>query len=886
MVQQQKEIIALQQFKQLLIDDKSRSPNSASDDIYFCGVRLQLDAIDDRTDVILLKFLRDKDFEVEDAFKMFSRAIVWRKKFGIDKLQLEDEDDKYSNTLARAFFTSRRSREGHPVWYIVCGAFLDKELYDEAFSDEAKKERFLKWRIMFIERTMRKLDFRAGGISSIIVVMDADNSSGLDKTALEVFKSTNRLLYTYYPKFVETRIMINVSWLGMTLMRIRSSFSAKRRNDKVVFAGRSESRDILLRYVGEEQIPTRCQGLTKRDGEFEAWDGEIEAWDAATEVILKRATKHNIVAEVGQSVAMVQQQKEIIALQQFKQLLIDKKRSCSPDSASEEIYFCGVRLQLDAIDDRTDVILLKFLRAKDFEVEDAFKMFSRAILWRKKFGINELHLKDEDDEDSNTFRRVLFLSGRSREGHPVWYMMCGAFQDMELYDEAFSDEAKKQRFLKWRIMFIERIMRKLDFRATGLSSTILVMDFKNISGIEKTAFKAFESALRSLLNYYPEFVERRILINMSWWDLTYTRIRSPFFPQCSVGKLFYAGPSMASDILSRYVGEEEIPKICESPRKRDGEFEVYRPIPMALQQKEVIALQQFKQLLIDLKKSESHDPAKGEVYINMYGVRLELDTIDERTDVILLKFLRAKDFEVQDAFKMLYRATQWRRKFGINKLRLKVEDDEDSNSFGRVFFMSGRSRGGYPVWYMACGAFQDKELYDAAFSDEAKKERFLKWRIMFIEKTMRKLDFRAGGISSTILVMDMKNVVGLEHTAVEAFESTIRLLLNYYPEFVERRILINVPWWDLTCLGIEGPFMAQCKNDKVLFARPSKSSDILSRYVGEEEIPKRCESLRKRDCEFEAWDVATELILKRATKHSIVAEVNFILCVIGFDDFS
>ncbi|CAN0852746.1 PATL3 [Linum grandiflorum] len=207
---------------------------------------------------------------------------------------------------------------------------------------------------------------------------------------------------------------------------------------------------------------------------------------------------------------MVEQQKEIIALQQFKQLLIDEK-SRSPDSASDDIYFCGVRLQLDAIDDRTDVILLKFLRGKHFEVEDAFKMFSRTILWRKKFGIDKLLLEDEDHEYSKAFRRAFFMSGRSREGHPVWYIVCGEIHDNELYDKVFSDEAKRQRFLKWKIMFIEKIMRKLDFRAEGISSTILVTDMNNTLGLDKMAFKPFESALRLLLDYYPEFVERRVI---------------------------------------------------------------------------------------------------------------------------------------------------------------------------------------------------------------------------------------------------------------------------------------------------------------------------------------------------------------------------------------
>ncbi|CAN0855110.1 PATL5 [Linum grandiflorum] len=388
MVLQQKEIIALQQFKQLLIDEKSRSPDSASDEIYFCGVRLELDAIDDGTDVILLKFLRAKDFEVEDAFKMFSRAILWRKKFGIDKLLLEDEDDEYSKAFEKVFFMSGRSREGHPMCYMVCGAFLDKELYDEAFSDEVKKERFLKWRIMFIEKTMRKLDFRDGGISSIILVINRENSYDLERTAFEALKSMNRSLLSYYPEFVERRILINLSWLSTTLMRIRNAFSAPGRFDKLVVAGRSGSRETLLRYVDEEQIPTRCESITKRD------DGEFEAWDAATEVILKGTTKHNIVVES-----------------------------------------CKLRCRI------------KSTRGKMFYCEDKFSV-------------------------------------------------------------------QKQRFLKWRIMFIERTMRKLNFRAGGISSIVHVIDMKNFSGLDKTSSKAFRSTLRLLFNYYPDFVERQIMINV------------------------------------------------------------------------------------------------------------------------------------------------------------------------------------------------------------------------------------------------------------------------------------------------------------------------------------------------------------------------------------
>ncbi|CAN0927384.1 PATL5 [Linum grandiflorum] len=552
MAQTQKEVVALQQFKQLLIDEKkSCSPDSASNEIYFCGVKLELDAVDDRTDVILLKFLRAKNFEVQDAFEMLSRTILWRKKHRIDQLHLqdEDEDDEYSKAFGRVFFMSGQNMEGHPVWCMVYRSLLDKNLYDEAFSDKAKKIRFLKWKIRFVEKTMRKLDFRANGISSIILVMDLKNFTSLEKTAFRAFESTLRMLLDYYPEFVERKIMINLRLWDLAIMPIMSQFVEECKNGKLTYVGPSKSRDIVLRYVGEERIPT------KRDGEF-------EACDASTEVILKRDTKHNVVAKV-------------IALQQFKQLLIDEKRSCSPDSVSDEIYICGVKLELNAVDDRTDVILLRFLRVKDFNVQNAFKMFSRTIVWRKKHGIDKLHLEDEDEDDeySKAFGRAFFMSEQNMEGHPVWCMVYRALLDKDLYDEAFSDKTKRQRFLKWKIMFVEKIMRKLDFRANGISSIVLVMDLKNYMRLEEAAFKAFESTIRMLLDYYPEFVERQIMINMRLWDLTVMRIMSPFVAECKNGKIMFAGPSKSREIVLRYVGEEHIPTRYEGLTKRDGEFE-------------------------------------------------------------------------------------------------------------------------------------------------------------------------------------------------------------------------------------------------------------------------------------------------------------------------
>ncbi|CAN0864782.1 PATL5 [Linum grandiflorum] len=288
---QPEQITALQQFKQL-IKEKSDSLVSASDNIFIWGVTLQPDTNDDRTDAILRKFLRVNDFRVQDAFNMLSSTIQWRKDFRIEELLLEDDADTNSVDFGRAFFTSGHDREGHPVCYTVPRAFEDIELYNSSFSDEAKRERFLKWRILFMEKAVRKLDFRSDEISTMVHVIDMKNFMGHDKTELVIaFSSVIQILSNHYPGFFKTQIVINMPWWRLALHNITSPFKPQLSKSKLVFVGTSKTSDTLWEYIGVRQIPTRCEGLTKRNN-------ELGAWSASTEVTLKRAAKCTLTRKI------------------------------------------------------------------------------------------------------------------------------------------------------------------------------------------------------------------------------------------------------------------------------------------------------------------------------------------------------------------------------------------------------------------------------------------------------------------------------------------------------------------------------------------------------------------------------------------------------------
>jgi hypothetical protein len=251
---------------------------------------------DERSDVILLKFLRARDFKVKEAFTMIKQTVLWRKEFGIEALLQEDLGTDWDKVV----FTDGYDKEGHPVYYNVFGEFENKELYQNTFSDDEKRNKFIRWRIQSLEKSVRKLDFTPSGISTIVQVNDLKNSPGLGKKELR--QATNKalqLLQDNYPEFVAKQIFINVPWWYLAFSRMISAFLTQRTKSKFVFAGPSKSAETLFKYIAPEQVPVQYGGLS-REGEQ-----EFTTADPATEVTIKPATKHAVEFPISEKSTLV-----------------------------------------------------------------------------------------------------------------------------------------------------------------------------------------------------------------------------------------------------------------------------------------------------------------------------------------------------------------------------------------------------------------------------------------------------------------------------------------------------------------------------------------------------------------------------------------------------
>ncbi|CAD5197422.1 unnamed protein product [Musa acuminata subsp. malaccensis] len=268
------------------------------------------------------------------------------------------------------------------------------------------------------------------------------------------------------------------------------------------------------------------------------------------------------------------------------------------------------------------------------------------------------------------------------------------------------------------------------------------------------------------------------------------------------------------------------------------------------------------------KEPPEEDPAPApaappeEVFI--WGIPL---VGDDKSDTILLKFLQARDFKVKDALAMLKDAVIWRKQFGIEAL---LEEDVGLPELDKVVYMHGVDKEGHPVCYNVYGEFHDKELYEKTFGDADKRRKFLKWRIQYLEKGIReKLDFTPGGISSMVQVTDLKNSPRIgKHRQVT--KQAVTLLQDNYPEFIAKKVFINVPWWYLAVNRMMSPFFTQRTKSKFVFAGPSRSAETLFKYIAPEQVPVALGGLSKDDDrDFTAADAATDVSIKPSSKQTI-----------------
>ncbi|GLI67879.1 hypothetical protein VaNZ11_012169 [Volvox africanus] len=205
--------------------------------------------------VVLLKFLRARQFDVQAALTMLVNCLKWRRDFDVAGLPSE----MFPPQLAAAGQLSGRDRAGNPVTYNYYGSELD---LGSVFGSPGGVATFVRWRVKLMEQAVGLLDFE-GGFEHVTQVHDYSGAAmfGMNSQVKAASRQIIKLFQDNYPEMLSAKLFLNVPRVMEFVFGIFSAFCDAATRAKFVMASPARARSVLLQYIDPAQMPSRFGGF-------------------------------------------------------------------------------------------------------------------------------------------------------------------------------------------------------------------------------------------------------------------------------------------------------------------------------------------------------------------------------------------------------------------------------------------------------------------------------------------------------------------------------------------------------------------------------------------------------------------------------------------------
>ncbi|KAL1922185.1 uncharacterized protein VTP21DRAFT_9724 [Calcarisporiella thermophila] len=233
------------------------------------------------------------------------------------------------------------------------------------------------------------------------------------------------------------------------------------------------------------------------------------------------------------------------------------KATAEKENETPTTQLWGVPLDTSANDPRLDVILVKFARARQFDLDAAADQLRQTLIWRRNFRADEIL----NEEFPDYFNGVGFLHGKDKDGRPVTYNRYGNMDEKKVFGNL-------DTFLRWRVQLMERGVRAIDF--VNIDSMIQVHDYDGVSllsffGRSKQSKEATSQVIKLMQDNYPEFLHKKYFIRFpKWAALVFNWLSSLNLISEETRRKFImcaAGDPKERQLLLDQVPEEELPTL-------------------------------------------------------------------------------------------------------------------------------------------------------------------------------------------------------------------------------------------------------------------------------------------------------------------------------------
>ncbi|OQD72347.1 hypothetical protein PENPOL_c001G08095 [Penicillium polonicum] len=226
--------------------------------------------------------------------------------------------------------------------------------------------------------------------------------------------------------------------------------------------------------------------------------------------------------------------------------------------------------------ERLDTLtLLRFLRARKFDVEAAKTMFTASEKWRKEFGTDDL-ARDFDYPEKEEVSKFYpqYYHKTDKDGRPVYIEKMGKIDLNQMYKITTADRMLQNLVSEYEKLADPRLPACSRKAGKLLETCCSVMDLKGV-GITSvpSVYGYVKQASDISQNHYPERLGKLYLINAPWGFSTVFGAIKGFLDPVTVSKIHILGSGYQKELLAQ-VPAENLPVEFGGSCKCDGGCEL------------------------------------------------------------------------------------------------------------------------------------------------------------------------------------------------------------------------------------------------------------------------------------------------------------------------
>ncbi|KAF2144462.1 uncharacterized protein K452DRAFT_245321 [Aplosporella prunicola CBS 121167] len=222
-------------------------------------------------------------------------------------------------------------------------------------------------------------------------------------------------------------------------------------------------------------------------------------------------------------------------------------------------------LTKDGFTDRLDTLtMLRFLRARKFNIDNAKAMFVDCEKWRKEFGggVDQLVNNFEYPEKAQVFEYYpQYYHKTDKDGRPVYIEQLGKIDLNALYKITSADRMLQNLVVEYEKLADPRLPACSRKAGKLMETCCTIMDLKGV-GISKASsvYGYVQQASAISQNYYPERLGKLYIINAPWGFSGIFSVIKRFLDPVTVSKIHVLGSGYEKELLAQ-VPKENLPKL-------------------------------------------------------------------------------------------------------------------------------------------------------------------------------------------------------------------------------------------------------------------------------------------------------------------------------------